>query len=67
MLVQLAKTGAENEVGFMILGTNCGFSTFAGFGAVDEDIVYAKLSAMVEGEQLASDKLWPIQLIWVAN
>ena len=51
----------------MIVGTNCGFSTFAGFGAVDEDIVYAKLSAMVEGEQLASDKLWPIQLIWVAN
>ena len=24
-------------------GTDCGFSTFAGFGAVDEDIVYAKL------------------------
>ena len=67
MPVQLAKMGAENEIGYMIAGADCGFSTFAGFGAVDEDIVYAKISAMVEGEQLASDKLWPIQLIWVVN
>ena len=29
----------------VIAGTDCGFSTFAGFGAVDEDIVYAKLGA----------------------
>ena len=42
----------------VIAGTDCGFSTFAGFGAVDEDIVYAKLSSMVEGAKLASDKLW---------
>ena len=28
----------------VIAGTDCGFSTFAGFGAVDEDIVYAKLA-----------------------
>jgi 5-methyltetrahydropteroyltriglutamate--homocysteine methyltransferase len=39
-------------------GTDCGFSTFAGFGAVDEDIVYAKLGAMVEGARIASDSLW---------
>lgn len=39
-------------------GTDCGFSTFAGFGTVDEDIVYAKLGAMVEGSRLASQKLW---------
>ena len=44
----------------VIAGTDCGFSTFAGFGTVDEDIVYAKLSAMVEGAHLASDKLWPV-------
>jgi 5-methyltetrahydropteroyltriglutamate--homocysteine methyltransferase len=42
----------------VIAGTDCGFSTFAGFGAVDEDIVYAKLSAMVEGAALASAELW---------
>jgi 5-methyltetrahydropteroyltriglutamate--homocysteine methyltransferase len=42
----------------VIAGTDCGFSTFAGFGAVDEDIVYAKLGAMVEGAALASSQLW---------
>ena len=42
----------------VIAGTDCGFSTFAGFGAVDEDIVYAKLGAMVEGAALASHALW---------
>jgi 5-methyltetrahydropteroyltriglutamate--homocysteine methyltransferase len=42
----------------VIAGTDCGFSTFAGFGAVDEDIVYAKLSAMAEGAEIASKRLW---------
>ncbi len=42
----------------VIAGTDCGFSTFAGFGAVDEDIVYAKLQAMVDGAALASEQLW---------
>lgn len=43
----------------VIAGSDCGFSTFAGFGAVDEDIVYAKLGAMAEGAEIASRKLWP--------
>ena len=42
----------------VIAGTDCGFSTFAGFGAVDEDIVYAKLGSLVEGARLASEQLW---------
>ncbi len=42
----------------VIAGTDCGFSTFAGFGAVDEDIVYAKLAAMAEGAALATEILW---------
>ncbi|MEL6112237.1 MAG: cobalamin-independent methionine synthase II family protein [Pseudomonadota bacterium] len=42
----------------VIAGSDCGFSTFAGFGAVDEDIVYAKLGAMREGADLASKTLW---------
>jgi 5-methyltetrahydropteroyltriglutamate--homocysteine methyltransferase len=39
-------------------GTDCGFSTFAGFGAVDEDIVYAKLESMAAGARIASQRLW---------
>jgi 5-methyltetrahydropteroyltriglutamate--homocysteine methyltransferase len=42
----------------VIAGTDCGFSTFAGFGAVDEDIVYAKLGSMAEGAALATERLW---------
>ena len=42
----------------VIGGTDCGFSTFAGFGAVDPEIVYAKLGALVEGAALASRNLW---------
>ena len=42
----------------VIAGTDCGFSTFAGFGVVDPDIVYAKLAALVEGARIASERLW---------
>ena len=42
----------------VIAGTDCGFSTFAGFGAVDADIVYAKLASMAEGARIASRRLW---------
>ncbi len=37
--------GAER----VIAGSDCGFGTFAGFGAVDPDIAYAKLAALSEG------------------
>ena len=42
----------------VMAGTDCGFSTFAGFGAVDEEIVYAKLASLVEGAATASKALW---------
>jgi 5-methyltetrahydropteroyltriglutamate--homocysteine methyltransferase len=42
----------------VMAGTDCGFSTFAGFGAVDPDIVYAKLAALAEGARIASARLW---------
>ncbi|WP_449393564.1 cobalamin-independent methionine synthase II family protein [Devosia riboflavina] len=42
--------GAER----VIAGTDCGFSTFAGFGAVDPDIVWAKLKALSDGAEIAS-------------
>ena len=41
--------GAER----VMAGTDCGFSTFAGFGAVDPDIVYAKLATLAEGALVA--------------
>ena len=40
----------ENRV---IAGSDCGFGTFAGFGAVDPEIAYAKLDALSQGAQLA--------------
>ncbi|AUQ63574.1 cobalamin-independent methionine synthase II family protein [Phaeobacter inhibens] len=40
----------------VIAGSDCGFGTFAGFGAVDPDIAYAKLSALSEGAKLAGER-----------
>jgi len=37
----------------VIAGSDCGFGTFAGFGAVDPDIAYAKLGVLAEGAALA--------------
>lgn len=42
----------------IIAGTDCGFSTFAGFGVVDPEIVWAKLKTLAEGAALASERLW---------
>jgi 5-methyltetrahydropteroyltriglutamate--homocysteine methyltransferase len=42
----------------VIASSDCGFSTFAGFGVVDPDIVFAKLCAMGEGARIASARLW---------
>jgi len=41
----------------VIAGTDCGFSTFAGFGAVDAGIVWMKLASLAEGAALVSDRL----------
>jgi 5-methyltetrahydropteroyltriglutamate--homocysteine methyltransferase len=41
----------------VIAGTDCGFSTFAGFGVVDPEIVWAKLSALAEGAAIASNRV----------
>ena len=46
--------GRERVVG----GSDCGFSTFAGFGVVDPDIVWMKLGALAEGARRASAILW---------
>ncbi|MEM7277604.1 MAG: cobalamin-independent methionine synthase II family protein [Pseudomonadota bacterium] len=54
-IVRFANIVGKERV---LAGTDCGFSTFAGFGAVDEDIVYAKLQTLAEGAALASAELW---------
>ena len=38
----------------VVAGTDCGFGTFAGFGAVDPEIAWAKLASLVEGAEIAS-------------
>ena len=37
----------------VIAGSDCGFGTFAGFGAVDPEIAFAKLGALAEGAAIA--------------
>lgn len=41
----------------VIAGTDCGFATFAGFGAVDPEIVWAKLATLSEGTAIASGRI----------
>lgn len=38
----------------VIAGSDCGFGTWSGFGAVDPDICWAKLGALADGAELAS-------------
>jgi 5-methyltetrahydropteroyltriglutamate--homocysteine methyltransferase len=42
----------------VLAGSDCGFSTFAGFGPVDPDVTYMKLESMAQGARLASERLW---------
>ena len=42
----------------VIAGTDCGFGTFAGFGAVAPEIAWAKLRALADGAKIASETLW---------
>lgn len=42
----------------VMAGSDCGFSTFAGFGPVDPDVTYMKLESMAQGARIASERLW---------
>jgi 5-methyltetrahydropteroyltriglutamate--homocysteine methyltransferase len=42
----------------VIVGTDCGFGTFAGREYVAEEIVWVKLAAAAEGARIASRRLW---------
>jgi 5-methyltetrahydropteroyltriglutamate--homocysteine methyltransferase len=54
-ICQLADVVGRERV---IAGTDCGFGTFAGFGAVHPEIAYAKLRALADGAAIASKRLW---------
>ncbi|MGI9492530.1 MAG: cobalamin-independent methionine synthase II family protein [Geminicoccaceae bacterium] len=41
----------------VIAGSDCGFGTFAGFGAVDPEIAFAKLKTLAEGTAIASSRV----------
>ena len=41
----------------VMASTDCGFSTWSGFGAVDPDICWAKLRTLAEGAQLAAQRV----------
>lgn len=42
----------------VMAATDCGFGTFAGFGAIHPPICFAKLASMAEGAAIASRELW---------
>jgi 5-methyltetrahydropteroyltriglutamate--homocysteine methyltransferase len=37
-------------------GTDCGFGTWSGFGAIDPDICWAKLGVLSEGARIAAQR-----------
>ncbi|HUA48836.1 MAG TPA: cobalamin-independent methionine synthase II family protein [Solirubrobacteraceae bacterium] len=40
----------------VMAGTDCGFGTWSGFGAIDPDICWAKLASLSEGARRASER-----------
>ena len=40
----------------VVAGTDCGFGTWAGFGAIDPDICWAKMRSLSQGARLASGR-----------
>jgi 5-methyltetrahydropteroyltriglutamate--homocysteine methyltransferase len=46
--------GADN----VVAGTDCGFSSVAGFTPVHAELVWAKLGSLVEGARIATRRLF---------
>ena len=42
----------------MIGGVDCGFSIHVGSGGLDPDVVWAKLTALAQGAEIASTRYW---------
>jgi 5-methyltetrahydropteroyltriglutamate--homocysteine methyltransferase len=54
-LVRFAELVGREQV---IAGTDCGFSTFAGWHNVPPSVAWGKLRALADGAELASRELW---------
>ncbi len=54
-IVRYAELVGRDRV---MAGTDCGFGTFAGFGAVHPAICWEKMRSLTEGAKLATKKLW---------
>ena len=54
-LINFANVVGKERV---IAGTDCGFGTFAGFGAVYPEFCWMKMKSMAEGAAIATKKLW---------
>lgn len=54
-LLRFAELVGREQV---IAGTDCGFSTFAGWHPVPPGIAWGKLRALAEGAEIASRELW---------
>ena len=53
-IIKYSKVIDKDQI---MAGSDCGFSTFAGFGNVDENIVYKKFESLVAGAKLASNTI----------
>jgi len=49
----ISIVGAER----VIASTDCGFGTFAGYGKIDPDVTWKKLSVLSEGARLAAERI----------
>jgi 5-methyltetrahydropteroyltriglutamate--homocysteine methyltransferase len=54
-LLRYAGIVGRNRI---LAGTDCGFGTFAGFGAVYPAFCWMKMRSLSEGARLATEKLW---------
>ena len=53
-----AVVGAVGDRERVMAGVDCGFGTFVGYEWVTEDVVWAKLRALRQGADIASERLW---------
>ena len=42
----------------VMAGVDCGFSVHVGLQGIDPDVAWAKLRALAEGAEIASERLW---------
>ena len=42
----------------VVAGTDCGFETFVGVNSCDPGVAWQKLQSLVDGAEIASERLW---------